>query len=112
MRAETPHSFERDPGELSTGKAFLLSLLIHVLLFGVGHNMPVSPPEKAANKDKTKPEEVKMVTIEFELQDTRPAPEPKDTPLEFVWVDPANTAAEPPKDTKRYSFANSVAANP
>lgn len=112
MRAETPHSFERDPGELSTGKAFFISLLIHVLLFGIGHNMPVKPSEKAEKKERARPEEVKTVTIEFELQDTRPAPEPKDTALEFVWVDPSNSAVEPPKDTKRYSFANSVAANP
>lgn len=112
MRAETPHSFERDPGELSAGKAFFISLLVHVLLFGIGHNMPVKPPQQADKKNRAKPDEVKTVTIEFELQDTRPAPQPKDTPLEFVWVDPSNTAAEPPKDTKRYSFANSVAANP
>jgi outer membrane biosynthesis protein TonB len=112
MRAETPRTFERDPGELSTGKAFCISLLIHVLLFGIGHNLPVKPPESADRKDEVKAEDIKTVTIEFVMEDTRPEPVLQDTPLQFAMIDPSTASAEVPKDAKRYSFADSVASNP
>lgn len=87
--------------------------MVHALLFLVGDNLPKKKADEAKEADKSETKEVKMVTIEFDIEDARPPdPEPQDVPLEFVWVDPMSSAEEPPKETKRYSFASTKASNP
>ncbi len=112
MTDQTPHSHPRDPGEISPGRAFVISLLIHALLFLVGDNLPRKTPDETRKDPTATPDETKLVTIEFELEDGRPPePEAPDIPLEFVWVDPTQASETAPEDTKRYSFANTRASN-
>jgi len=113
VNADSPYSFSRDPGGISQGRAFVISILIHALLFLIGDNMPDRKPDEKEKAKAAELKEPKMVTIEFEVEDARPPePEPPDVPLEFVWVDPSTaTKTEPPKDTKRFSFANTKASD-
>ena len=47
-----------------------------------------------------------------ELKKSPPSPEKRQVPMSFVEVDPAQAAAEPPKESEFYSTANTLAANP
>jgi len=113
VNAESPYSHARDPGEISQGRAFVISILVHALLFLIGDNMPRKKSEESDQAKAAVLKEPKLVNIEFEIEDARPPePEAPDVPLEFVWVDPTTaTKTEPPKDTKRFSFASTVASD-
>jgi hypothetical protein len=91
--------------------AFALSLAFHLLAFGTyetgkkynlwqGLHLPAwlhAPKflQEALNK-----------------KESQPPPQPQDTPLMFVNVNPAQATPDAPKDAKYYSDKNSRAANP
>ena len=91
--------------------AFAISMVLHLLLFGgyetgkkyrwwENAHWPawLSPVKKLANALKKK--------------DTFQPLQPQEPPLLFVDVNPANAAAEPPKNATHYSSLNTIAANP
>jgi hypothetical protein len=92
--------------------ALVISLLIHLLSFGVWklgkglgwwRNIELPQWMQLVPKSAVKPLAKK---IPARLQAT------EQTPLLFVDVDPAMAAPEPPKNAKYYSSADSVASNP
>ena len=95
--------------------AFILSLLIHALIFGTWKldrrhhfteriQLPawLQPHQRRA-------ERVALPPLSAEAQQP---PVLEVLPSHYVDVNPAVATAEPPKETKFYSTANSVAANP
>ena len=91
--------------------AFILSLALHALIYATyytGQKYHVwqhlhwptwlQPPKVLAQLITPKPKP--------------PPPLPREVPLVFVNVSPAQAVAEPPKEAKYYSDKNSVAANP
>ena len=94
--------------------AFVLSLVLHALIFGTWQldrryhflehiQLPawMFPPKRLAEK--------------MALAQTKTPPPPVELeilPTEFVEVNPAAVTADPPKQTKFYSTANTQAANP
>ena len=91
--------------------AFAISMALHLLIFGgyetgkkfhwwENAHWPawLSPVKKLADALKKK--------------DSAQALQPREIPLLFVDVDPANASPEPPKNATHYSSLNSQAANP
>lgn len=91
--------------------AFAISMALHLLIFGgyeIGKKFHwwenahwpawLSPVKKLADALKKK--------------DSAQALQPREIPLLFVDVDPANASPEPPKNATHYSSLNSQAANP
>ena len=101
------HSYRLRPATYYVARALALSLAIHLVFFGaleLGGYLRLHLPEwlKAV---------LPRVTARVE-QRKNPPPANQEIPLVFVEVDPSQAVAEPPKDTKNYSIANSLAANP
>jgi hypothetical protein len=101
-----------DPPENLLLRALVISLLIHLLSFGVwklgqglGWWRQIELPQWMQFVRKSMVPSVAR-KIPPALQAAR------QTPLLFVDVDPALAVTEPPKNTKFYSSANSVASNP
>ena len=57
-------------------------------------------------------QKARMLTELLKKKEESKPPEPRDIPLMFIDVSPAQVAVEPPKDAKYYSDKNSQAANP
>jgi hypothetical protein len=90
--------------------AFLVSLLLHLLLFGgwrLGKQLHWWEHQAAwlLKFNVLKPPVVVPRTA-------RTQPKAKEIPLTFVEVDPALATKEVPKDAKYYGVANTIAANP
>jgi hypothetical protein len=91
--------------------AFAVSVVLHAAAYGTYHanqkyhltqylHWPTWLKPPAALAELLKPK-IKL-----------PPPQPREIPLIFVSVSPAQATAEPPKEAKFYSDKNSVAANP
>jgi hypothetical protein len=116
MTVALPSAFRlRRDDESRLAWAFVLSLLLHALIFGTWQldrryhfleriQLPswMFPPKRLAEK---------MVLPPVAGQPPQP-PELEILPTEFVEVNPAVATADPPKQSKFYSTANSQAANP
>jgi hypothetical protein len=89
--------------------AFIISVSFHLLVFGtyeIGKKYDIW-------QNLHWPAWLRPIQLLAEkLKKTEPPPAPKEVPLMFVDVSPAQATAEPPKDAKFYSDKNSKAANP
>jgi hypothetical protein len=101
------HSYRLRPATHYVAQALVLSLAIHLVFFGaleLGWYLRLRLPEwlKAV-----------LPRVAARVEERKnPPPARQEIPLVFVEVDPSQAVAEPPKDTKNYSIANSLAANP
>ncbi len=89
--------------------ALAISLVIHVVIYA---GWEVAPHATAFFKDLGKiilPKKLAALPSQPKVQEPPPR---REVPMTFVEVDPAHATPEPPKETKNYSTANSVAANP
>jgi hypothetical protein len=88
--------------------ALVISLVLHAIIYGA---WLVAPATAKFLKEAFERVPVKNRTqLQREIE---PPPTPKrEVPMVFVEVDPALASKEPPKETKNYSTANSIAANP
>src|SRR5712691_9571486 len=106
-------SFRRALTRYPVVAAFGISLLIHSGLY-VGWRMGKHLglwQYRMAFLQKLLPSPNSLPRL-VEIKKLTPPQEKQQIPMTFVEVDPAQAAAEPPKDTKYYSTVNSVAANP
>jgi hypothetical protein len=93
------------PATNSVAPALALSLVIHLVSFGV----------LELSRNLRLPEWLKAVLDRpaAKLEERRSAPPAsQEVPLLFVEVDPSQATPEPPKETRNYSVVNSRAANP
>ncbi len=88
--------------------ALVISLVLHALIYGAWLAAPATAKffKEALERVPAKPRAELPPTFE-----QPPAPK-REVPMVFVEIDPALAAKEPPKETKNYSTANSLAANP
>jgi hypothetical protein len=114
MAASGKHQSTERRGREDTSRlawAFVLSLLLHVVVFGVyrtGNEFDwwnkFPWPQWLRSP--------KMLTELVKQSQQQQLSVPREIPLQFIDVSPAQTAPEPPKDPKYYSNKDSVAANP
>lgn len=88
--------------------ALVISLLLHALIYGAWLVAPATGKFFKEAFERVPPK--KFTPLQPEFQEP-PAPK-RDVPMVFVEIDPALASKEPPKETKNYSTANSLAANP
>ena len=109
------HWQESEKSWKSPGMAFVTSLMIHLLLFGVWQVGLKQHWWKASSAEFLTRWLPKPKIAAFKNMLT-PSPSPQkameEIPLVFVEVDPSQAVAEPPPQARFYSAANSRAANP
>ncbi|HEY0551247.1 MAG TPA: hypothetical protein VGF13_16705 [Verrucomicrobiae bacterium] len=90
--------------------ALAISLVVHALIYT---GWQVAPQAAAFLKNlgaAILPR--KLVALPPKPKMEEPPPPKREVAMTFVEVDPAHATPEPPKETKNYSTANSIAANP
>ena len=104
----------RFAGKNPLAVAFLISLLIHLLLAGgwqLGQKLHWWDHQATWLMNMQKKHAAKVLARNQPNRPDEP-PKPKEIPLRFIEVDPAQAQTEAPKDAKYYSSLNSKAANP
>lgn len=89
--------------------ALAISLVLHALIYA---GWKVAPATAAFFRDVIEmltPKKLAALPPKPNLEEPPPK---REVPMVFVEVDPAHATPEPPKETKNYSTANSIAANP
>ena len=106
-------SFRRALTKYPVVAAFGISLLIHSGLYvgwRLGKHLGLWQ-YKMTFLQKLLPSQNSLPRL-VEIKKLTPPQERRQVPMTFVEIDPAQAAAEPPKDTKYYSTVSTVAANP
>lgn len=114
MTAANIQGWRRWPGRNPLAVALMLSVIIHLALFGTWQlGKKLGWLDHHANwltRLTQKLIQPKPRTAALQPK-ARPAAQPREIPLTFVEVDPATAVTEAPKDAKHYSSKNALASN-
>src|SRR6185436_18587609 len=87
----------------------VISLVLHGLIYA---GWQVAPATAAFFKELVRSVVPKNLVVMPPKPKVEELQAKREVPMTFVEVDPAHATPEPPKETKNYSTANSIAANP